>query len=215
MAYQSLLIAAALLGMLLSGVDAWKAGRATFYGVDAWNIHEGSCKFGWLDRNVMTGWNIAAISDRAPDIQGSCGKCKEVRCKPGGFSDGYGQYIDRTTACYNNYQSVVVMVTDRCDCVYPGNYASNKRWCCMDMYHLDLSVWAYERLAQKKWGVIGVEWRDVSCKYKPKSPAKLPWWSKPTPAPYWYKQPYGWSKNMDKRIAMSLGKEQFPHNGKK
>ena len=51
----------------------------------------------------------------------------------------------------------------QCPCYYPGNYASNKRWCCGDMYHLDLSVWAFEKLAQTKWGVIGVEWRDVPC----------------------------------------------------
>lgn len=71
----------------------------------------------------------------------------------------------------------------------PANYYSNKRWCCGDMYHLDLSVWAYEKLAEKKWGVIGISQRDVPCWYKPKNAAKQPWWSKPTPAPYWYKAP--------------------------
>lgn len=48
--------------------------------------------------------------------------------------------------CYNNYASVVIMVTDTCPCVYPNNYASNKRWCCGDMYHIDMSVWAYEKV---------------------------------------------------------------------
>lgn len=38
------------------------------------------------------------------------------------------------------------MVTDTCPCHYPNNYASNKRWCCGDMPHIDLSVWAYERV---------------------------------------------------------------------
>jgi hypothetical protein len=57
------------------------------------------------------------------------------------------------------------------------------------MYHLDLSHWAFEKLAQTKWGVIAVSWRDVPCWYKPKNAAKLPWWAKPTPAPYWYKAP--------------------------
>jgi hypothetical protein len=57
------------------------------------------------------------------------------------------------------------------------------------MYHLDMSVWAFERLAEKKWGVIGISWRDVPCWYKPKNAAKQPWWAKPTPAPYWYKAP--------------------------
>jgi hypothetical protein len=32
------------------------------------------------------------------------------------------------------------------------NFHSNKRWCCMDMYHLDLSIWAFEKLSDTKWG---------------------------------------------------------------
>jgi hypothetical protein len=64
-----------------------------------------------------------------------------------GFADGYGQWLDRQNVCYNDYSSVVIMVTDTCPCVYPDNYASNKRWCCGDMYHLDLSVWAYEKVS--------------------------------------------------------------------
>jgi hypothetical protein len=62
------------------------------------------------------------------------------------FNDGYGQWLSRSNVCYNNYASVVVMVTDTCACHYPNNYHSNKRWCCMDMYHLDMSVWAYEKV---------------------------------------------------------------------
>ena len=68
------------------------------------------------------------------------------------------------------------------------------------MYHLDLSLWAFEKLAQTKWGVIAVSWRDVPCWYKPKNPARVPSWSKPTPAPYWYKQPWGFNKYSDKRL---------------
>lgn len=55
------------------GYSQWADGRATFYGTDAWNIHQGSCQYGWLDKNVGTGWDIAAISDVAPDFQNSCG----------------------------------------------------------------------------------------------------------------------------------------------
>lgn len=35
------------------------------------------------------------------------------------------------------------------------NAYSNKRWCCNDQTHFDVSVWAWEKLADKKWGVIG------------------------------------------------------------
>lgn len=37
----------------------------------------------------------------------SCGQCKEVKCKGMNFADGYGQWLERTNVCYNNYASVV------------------------------------------------------------------------------------------------------------
>lgn len=85
-------------------------------------------------------------------------KCKEVKCRPSSFSDGYGQWLDRTNTCYNNYASVVVMVTDTCPCVFPDNYASNKRWCCGDMYHLDMSVWAYEKVGTGRHCICAADW---------------------------------------------------------
>ena len=47
--------------------------RATFYGVDAWSIHKGSCGYGQLAEDVGTGWDVAALSDAAHDFKGSCG----------------------------------------------------------------------------------------------------------------------------------------------
>jgi len=35
-----------------------------------------------------------------------------------------------------------------------------QRWCCNDMDHFDVSVWAFEKLADKKWGVIGLRYRQ-------------------------------------------------------
>lgn len=67
------------------------------------------------------------------------------------------------------------------------------------------------QLASKKWGVIGVELRDVPCWYKPKTIAKLPSWTKPTPQPWWEKAPANWNKAMDRRIG---NKFQY-QNGKK
>jgi hypothetical protein len=54
-------------------------------------------------------------------------KCKEVRCRPANFADGYGQWLERSNVCYDDYSSVVVMVTDTCPCYYPNNWYSNKR----------------------------------------------------------------------------------------
>jgi hypothetical protein len=59
------------------------------------------------------------------------------------FADGYGQWLDRKHACFSEEASVVVMVTDTCQCTYPDNYSSTKRWCCGDMYHLDISAWTF------------------------------------------------------------------------
>lgn len=39
------------------------------------------------------------------------------------------------------------------------------------MPHLDISAWAFEKLADKKWGVIGLKYRRVPCTYKPGNPA--------------------------------------------
>eukprot|EP01026_Neomeris_dumetosa_P037615 TRINITY_DN30494_c0_g1_i11.p2 TRINITY_DN30494_c0_g1~~TRINITY_DN30494_c0_g1_i11.p2 ORF type:complete len:261 (+),score=32.57 TRINITY_DN30494_c0_g1_i11:162-944(+) len=39
------------------------------------------------------------------------------------------------------------------------------------MAHLDLSIWAFEKLADPKWGVIGLQYRRVSCDYQPDKPA--------------------------------------------
>ena len=125
-----------------------------------------------------------------------------------GFKDGYGAWLDRSNVCFDEQASVVVMITDTCPCHYPGNAYSNKRWCCGDMYHLDMSLWAYEKLADTKWGVIAVEWRDVACDFKPWKPAKKPWGSK-SEMPSWYRPRPGWNRWMDKRISM------FPNSGRK
>lgn len=62
---------------------------------------------------------------------------------------------------------MVIKIVDSCPCEYPDNQYSNKRWCCGDMDHFDLSVWAFEKLADRRWGVIGLEYRRVPCDFKP------------------------------------------------
>ncbi|WIA28939.1 hypothetical protein OEZ86_011463 [Tetradesmus obliquus] len=179
-----------------AGQGQWHDGRATFYGKDGWSIHKGSCMFGYLDETAGTGWDTAAISDASGDYQGSCGKCKEVKCKATGFRDGYGQWIDRKDVCFDTSASVVVTITDTCPCSYPGNYYSNKRWCCGDMYHMDLSLWAFEKLADTKWGVIGLSWRDVPCWHKPNKRAKNKYGQRSGPD---MGPPGGWYAALDKR----------------
>ncbi|PNH06791.1 hypothetical protein TSOC_006808 [Tetrabaena socialis] len=98
----------------------------------------------------------------------------EVKCDPTTVGDNYGGRFDRGWACRDNQASVIVQITDTCPCNYPSNAYSNKRWCCGDEYHLDLSAWAFEKLAEPKWGVIGIMARPVSCSTKPWKPAPTP-----------------------------------------
>ncbi|GIM02722.1 hypothetical protein Vretimale_7577, partial [Volvox reticuliferus] len=155
---------------------AWRKARATRYGGqdDGWNINEGSCGYGYLDHDHATGWDIAAMSDQNWDFSGSCGRCFEVRCDPTWISDNYGQSFDRTGVCRDSEASVIVQITDSCPCDYPANAWSNRRWCCGDMYHFDMSTWAFEKLAEDKWGVIGIIARPVACDYQPEKRASVP-----------------------------------------
>ncbi|KAG2452438.1 hypothetical protein HYH02_002681 [Chlamydomonas schloesseri] len=152
--------------------DGWTVGRATYYGNDGGaTIDQGSCMYGSLPNGmVSTGQDIAALSDTDPSFGGSCGRCYEVTCNPASFNDGYGQWLDRSGACYSG-ASVVVTITDSCPCNYPNNAYSNKRWCCGDMRHMDLSYIAFGKIANLNQGVIGIKYRQVSC----------PGYSAPTP----------------------------------
>ncbi|PSC67673.1 U6 snRNA phosphodiesterase [Micractinium conductrix] len=145
---------------------------ATFYGVDGWSIHKGSCGFGYQYKNVGTGWDAAAVSDASPEFAGSCGRCYEVRCAPRQVIDGYGNTYDRSGACKAGAASIVVRTVDACPCQYPSNAYSNKRWCCGDHSdtqgtHFDLSIWAFEKLADTNNGMAGVQFRPVPCDHVP------------------------------------------------
>ena len=147
--------------------------------MDGWSINKGSCGFKYQRPDVYPGVDVAALSDAHPsEYLNSCGRCYEVKCAPLEVTDGYGQTIDRQSACYNSSQSVVVKIVDSCDCIYPSNSYSNRRWCCGDAGagagHFDLSVWAFEKLANKTNGVIAISFRRVSCSYRPPRPAPSP-----------------------------------------
>jgi hypothetical protein len=76
----------------------------------------------------------------------------QVKCNPIVIVDDYGQELDRTGACYDSSASVVIRITDACPCNFPNNAYSNARWCCgSDTVHIDLSIYAFEKLADAKW----------------------------------------------------------------
>eukprot|EP01025_Chloroclados_australasicus_P038219 TRINITY_DN391_c0_g2_i1.p1 TRINITY_DN391_c0_g2~~TRINITY_DN391_c0_g2_i1.p1 ORF type:complete len:427 (-),score=42.61 TRINITY_DN391_c0_g2_i1:1719-2912(-) len=173
----------------------WTVGRATFYGNEPWlwSIHYGSCGYGYLCPEEGTGWDVAALADVHPEYSGSCGRCYEVQCNPTYFTDGYGQTLDRINVCRDSGASVVVTITDTCPCIYATNAYSNKRWCCGDMNHFDLSVWAFEKLAEHRWGVIGLKYRQVACDYQPSKVAQVP-----PEGPFWGEEPEAYGQSCPK-----------------
>eukprot|EP01024_Parvocaulis_polyphysoides_P018031 TRINITY_DN17957_c0_g3_i2.p1 TRINITY_DN17957_c0_g3~~TRINITY_DN17957_c0_g3_i2.p1 ORF type:complete len:428 (+),score=50.07 TRINITY_DN17957_c0_g3_i2:166-1284(+) len=164
----------------------WRDGRATFYGHEhwLWNIHEGSCDYGYLCPNEGTGWDVAALPDAHPEYKGACGRCYEVKCHGVFFQDSFKNQLDRSSVCYDDNASVVVRVVDTCPCNDVKSQYSNQRWCCGDMEHIDLSIWAFEKLAHPKWGVIGLKYRPVPCDLEPEkaaAPAATPFPGMPAP----------------------------------
>lgn len=136
--------------------------------------------YGYIGENECLGWDAAAVVDISQSYAGSCGMCVEVQCQLATITDGYGKEIDRTSpeTCRNLNSTVVVRITDTCPCQYSENAYSNKRWCCNDLAHLDLSIWAFEKLADIKLGVIPLRYRAVPCDFTPSNLAKTP---NPTP----------------------------------
>lgn len=170
------LVVVACLLACVAAQGSWRRGRATFYGNEPWlwSIHHGSCGYGYIWEDEPLGWDVAALPDVHYEYSGSCGNCYEVACDPSGFSDNYGNSLDRSSACFDTEASVVVRITDTCPCNYAGNSFSNKRWCCGDMDHFDLSMWAFEKLAPLRWGVIALKYRPVPCDHEPAKKAIAP-----------------------------------------
>ncbi len=158
-----------------SNIGPWKAGRATYYGADAWSVHKGSCGFGYQYPSVYPGLDVAAISDRSSEYPNSCGRCYQIKCSNEGFTDGYGEYHERSNICHDESKTLVVRAVDTCPCEYPSNEYSNKRWCCQDQgageMHADLSVWSFEKLGRKEFGSMKLKYREVPCNYYPDDPA--------------------------------------------
>ncbi|KAG1668660.1 hypothetical protein FOA52_001267 [Chlamydomonas sp. UWO 241] len=152
---------------LVSGQDGdgWRTGRATWYDDDpSMSVHDGSCMYGYLGGRYggEGNWHVGAINDGNPLFSGSCGKCFEVKCEPMNFKDNYGQELGRKGAC-SSTSSINVAITDNCPCHKPGNEYSNQRWCCGDMDHLDVGIWAFRDMADPGLGVIGIKYRPVDC----------------------------------------------------
>merc|ERR1712129_277604 len=153
-----------------TGLSSWQTGRATFYGDnDGDSIDRGSCGNGRIPD-----WEkglVAAVTDSHPGMWGGatnnigCGQCFEVKCKDGQTRGKWWSKLGKDSPChkYNKGKSIIVKITDTCKCYYLPKQASNERWCCGDVPHFDLSAWAYDKIAERKWGVIDIDYRRVKC----------------------------------------------------
>jgi hypothetical protein len=160
-----------LLFVLIAQVHA-HAWSATFYGgsddpnQDKIEQGSGAC---WKARAYKECWGgtcfesitgpklVAAISTRNGENTKKIGKCFRVQCIKGakrGFSWSFWGIVD---PCISD-ESIEVMITDSCPC---GKNADNTQNCCKK--NLDLSKWAFERIADPKWGVIDIETQEVPC----------------------------------------------------
>ncbi|KAG2500001.1 hypothetical protein HYH03_002283 [Edaphochlamys debaryana] len=148
--------AAAILGC--SADDGWIQARSTWFDVGP-DMSKANCHY----PSAPTGRDVGAWSDQMEGFESSCGKCYEIRCRNADITDGYGETVSRTNACYDEQKSVVITIVDACPCRYPNNEYSNKRWCCGDQNHIDISEEAFRQLADLNLGVIGLYYRQVDC----------------------------------------------------
>ena len=146
----------------------WKAGRATWYGgpsgpgPDGMSIYTGSCGYGQdLGNHFIT----AVQTDGGYDygLTEECGKCIEVVCVDGPTRGFEWSELGKWAGCQEPaVKSVVVKITDSCPCNHPNE--GNKRWCCGDREHLDLSYAAFDQIAIRHRGVVDLKFRPASCK---------------------------------------------------
>ncbi|KAG1668661.1 hypothetical protein FOA52_001268 [Chlamydomonas sp. UWO 241] len=159
------LLMLAMCGLVSGQDDGWRTGRATWYDDDpSMSVHDGSCMYGYLGGRYggEGNWHVGAMNDGNPLYAGSCGKCFEIKCEPMNFKDNYGQELGRDGAC-SSTDPINVVMTDTCPCSKPGNEYSNQRWCCGDMDHFDLGIWAFRNMADTSLGVIGIKYRPIDC----------------------------------------------------
>lgn len=152
-------------------------GRATFYGKgDGFTLNDGSCachkRWGWLSNRCESGHCfdyigsplpadgdglVAAINTPGLSNTGQCGVCYDVTCVDGPTRGAPGaEFPD--SGCVSN-QTISVMITDSCPCEHANK--SNKKWCCGDMTHLDLSYKAFGLIADHDKGVVNIMYEQL------------------------------------------------------
>jgi hypothetical protein len=105
-------------------------------------------------------YNMAAVRT---DVKDSFG-----RKFPGNpYSDKNRQYVECWGGEGNNATdapSSIVRIVDNCPTAqFKDGRTVPQMWCAADVYHIDLSYWAFEKLAHPIYGVMNVKLRPVDC----------------------------------------------------
>ena len=69
---------------------------------------------------------------------------------------------EQSVQCYNDSNSIFVHIIDSCPAFQIKNDTPVQQlWCNSDIYHFDLSYWAFEQLAHPTYGVMMVDFRYI------------------------------------------------------
>lgn len=151
----------------LNELDGWMDARATWYGgpggpgPDGMSIYTGSCGYGQdLGNHFVCAWQTDGGYDWG--LTDKCGQCYEVLCVDGATRGLDWSELGPWGGCQESgVKSVTVKISDSCPCHHPNT--GNKRWCCGDRVHLDLSYAAFDSIAIRHRGVVDLKVRPADC----------------------------------------------------
>ena len=151
------------------------------------NIFKGSCNFGSSEGSFVAaaqtmggysyglcvprptraaGTSLTSLPLPPASSTGECGQCFEVMCVNGRTRGLPWSLLGPWPGCLPGdagTKSVVVMVTDSCPCHHPN--PSNRRWCCGDAQHFDMSYAAFDAIADRGRGVVDLKVKSCGCEH--------------------------------------------------
>ncbi|DBA97636.1 TPA: hypothetical protein ACH3X3_012531 [Trebouxia sp. C0006] len=103
--------------------------------------------------NIDEFYYLATVNDTVTDDYG--------RTFPG--NSAFNQ-SEQSVQCWNDSSSIFVHIIDSCPAYQiKDGIEVQQLWCNSDIYHFDLSYWAFEQLAHPTYGVMMVDFRPVDC----------------------------------------------------
>lgn len=101
---------------------------------------------------------VAAINTAGLNNTDECGTCYAVSCVHGPTRGLPGSQF-QDSGCISD-KSITVMITDSCPCDHAN--PDNKKWCCGDTTHLDLSYMAFGLIANHSKGVVDIKFEKLA-----------------------------------------------------